>query len=198
MAEAIITGGDPTLEAKGSLLKGAAFSFAFGLGGVALWVLVGGVLGIISGWVAFAIAWLNKMGYEKAKGPAKAKYFVVVLIYLLQVFIGCFLMYWLKFNIAWASEGGCSLAEVWPNIVYNAEPLMEDFFIIGLFALIGLVFLFLNTEKMQAKFQESQQKQIEKRQAMMEAQKAKRDAKKGKIAEKPVEEIVIEKTDEKK
>jgi len=128
----------PTLESGSSnYLKAVLFAFAFGLIGVALWVLIGALTSFISAWIALVIALGIRGGYEKAKGPKKLKIITLIVIYVVQIFISIHLMYFFILRDIGLNVG---LFEVW-----SVVNISEDLATLIIFPAIGLVIFFLSS-----------------------------------------------------
>jgi len=135
---------EKTFEQESSYLRALLYAFGLGLIGVVLWVLIGGFAEFISAWIALIIALGIKHGYEKGNGPKGLKIITLLVVYVIQIFLATYLMYFIMLNRIPGVELG-----LFQVIEFLSEPVlrdavMDDMVLIGVFALLGLVFLFIN------------------------------------------------------
>ena len=130
-------------KAKGSYLNAVVLSVGYGLIGVVAWVLIGAYANFISAWIAFGIAIGIRYGYDKVNGPKKGRSAIIVSIYLVQVFVAVYLMYYLAI-LTFVNIGFFDLIPILADPAMQTPEIITEYVLICVFSLIGLVFLFLN------------------------------------------------------
>ena len=148
------------VKTQGSYLKAILIAFCMGLIGVVAWVIIGGFANFISGWIAFLIAFFIGFGYDKAGGPKKGRIAIVITLYLIEVFISVYIMYYVILSSI--IEIGffdvfafLSLPEIQPAMI-------SDYITIAIFTVIGSAILFVNeiTNKLNTKVLSGETKAI--------------------------------------
>ncbi|MDR1698108.1 MAG: hypothetical protein LBR37_04325 [Erysipelotrichaceae bacterium] len=141
----------------GSYFKAICLAFLLGLGGVIIYVILGAFLMFISGWISALTAYLLSLGYKIAKGPKKGRIPILLGLYLFQVFISVYLMYYLQFV-----SGGVpvSFGDVIPLIIEVVRTYPEtsvELFIVLFFAAFGIVLICLydRNSKRSSKYHQS-------------------------------------------
>jgi len=118
-------------QSEGNLLRGIAFAFLFSLGGVVLWILLGGLAEIVSAWVAFLIGYLAALGWYYGKGPKNMKVRIPALI----------VVYVVSTLIAIISAYAIMLARYNLGMSFMWEAIEYDIVILSIFSVIGLAYV---------------------------------------------------------
>ncbi|MDE7105620.1 MAG: hypothetical protein K2O22_00465 [Anaeroplasmataceae bacterium] len=81
-------------NAPNNYLKGALGAIIGGALGAIVWVVIGAFTGFMSGWIAFLIAFLAGLGYDKMKGkPTNMKFVVAAVVTLCYAILSMIVVY---------------------------------------------------------------------------------------------------------
>lgn len=134
-------------------------AFAFGVIGMVAWVLIGGFGNIISAWIAIVMALGIRFGYDKAKGPKKGRIFIIIALYVIQVFVSIYLMYYIILSSI-IEIGFFDVFPIMANPLLQSSEKTLEYILLGVFSGLGLLFLLISGRfiKKQEKFNESKTK----------------------------------------
>lgn len=140
-------------NAPNNYLKGALGAIVGGALGAVVWVVIGALFGFISGWIAFLIAVLAGIGYDKMKGkPNYTKIIISSVVTLAYVLFSMFLVYVIIVQKQMKVEGieGNPVSILF-QLIANSEEIKTGFItdmMLGLlFGVIGVVFSFFQMKK---------------------------------------------------
>lgn len=133
-------------------LKGTLGAFVGGLIGGVAWVIIG-LLGFVSGWIAFLIAFLAGVGYDKMKGnPNSMKLVITSLTTVVVIVISMFAMYFLLVRLEMNESGitGSAVTLFFEMLSENKE-LQSEFLLNMILALLfgafGITFSIVRMRK---------------------------------------------------
>lgn len=103
------------ITSEGGYPKAIGLALLLGLLGVLAWAVIGGLLGFLSSYIAFAIGAGIRYGYDKARGPKKGRIAIFLIMYIVLIFLSIQTMYYFAF-----------LAEDYPVSFFGVIPIMFD------------------------------------------------------------------------
>ncbi|MDE7161933.1 MAG: hypothetical protein K2N65_04145 [Anaeroplasmataceae bacterium] len=121
-------------NAPNNYLQGAFGAIFGGSLGAIVWVILGAFAGIISGWIAFLIACLAGLGYDKLQGkPTNVKFIISAVVTLCYAIFSMFVVYAVMVQTVMVEEGisGNPISILF--LLIEKEPQVRSGFLLDMF-----------------------------------------------------------------